>query len=269
MHGLPAFPIVLALVFWSTPLSLYAWGKQGHEIVALIAEERLSGDVRDEVQALLDGTTFIQASTWADESRTAETAPWHYVNIPMAESEYDANRVCPEAQCVVGQVERSRDQLADPTAERSTRHAALKYLIHLVADLHQPLHAGDKRDRGGNDVPVEFLGETMSPFSRTPWNLHAVWDSGILEREVTDVHEHAARLNAWLRLQPAGAYESGSVADWAVESHGVAKASVYTFPPSRQLGEDYYHASVPVLNEQLAKAGVRLATLLNKALRKQ
>lgn len=261
-------PLLLALVFWLMPTSSYAWGKPGHEIVALIAEERLCTEVRDQVNALLNGTTFVQASTWADETRTAETAPWHYVNIPITESEYNATDVCPESQCVVGQIERFRDRLADPAENPSTRHAALKYLIHFVADLHQPLHAGDQSDRGGNDLLVVFLGETMNALKRTPWNLHAVWDSGILEREMTDVHEHAERLNAWLRLQPVGAYQDGSVVDWAMESHGVVKASVYAFPPSRQLSEDYYRASVPVLNEQLAKAGVRLATLLNETLRK-
>jgi nuclease S1 len=251
-------PLVLTLLFSLMPSSVFAWGKQGHEIVAILAEERLDQDIRSEVKALLDGITFIQASTWADEERTAETKPWHYV---------DATRCCPEAQCVVGQIERFREVLADRTAERSQRHNALKYLIHFVADLHQPLHAGDKADRGGNDVPVEFLGQTMNAASRTPWNLHMVWDSGILEREVADVHAYAERLNVWLRLQPAGAFQNGSVVDWAMESHGIAKDSAYGFAPSRQLGEDYYRASVPVVNEQLAKAGARLASLLNEALR--
>ncbi len=262
-------PRILLLVFSLMPSSVYAWGKQGHEIVALVAEERLDNGVRGEVHALLNGTTFIQASTWADEERTPETKPWHFVNIPFTENRYDATRFCPEAQCVVGQIERCRAVLADSTAEQSQRHQALKYLIHFVADLHQPLHAGDKTDRGGNEVLVEFLGQTMNAVSRTPWNLHAVWDSGILEREVTGVHQYAERLNAWLRVQPAGAFQDGSVVDWAMESHMIAKESVYAFPPTRQLGEDYYRASVPVLNAQLAKAGVRLAKLLNEALRKQ
>lgn len=260
-------PLVLTLLFSLMPSSLFAWGKQGHEIVAILAEERLDQDIRGEVKALLDGITFIQASTWADEERTAETKPWHYVNIPITENGYDATRFCPEAQCVVGQIERFREVLADRTAERSQRHHALKYLIHFVADLHQPLHAGDQADRGGNDVPVEFLGQTMNAASRTPWNLHMVWDSGILDREVADVHAYAERLNVWLRLQPAGAFQKGSVVDWAMESHRIAKDSAYDFAPSRQLGEDYYRASVPVVNQQLAKAGARLARLLNEALR--
>lgn len=259
--------IILALLL--IPSSLYAWAREGHEIVAMIAEERLQPDVRDTVVALLEGTTFIEAASWADKVRNQQTAPWHYVNIDITDSEYDAARVCPQNQCVIGQIERFRRVLANADGDVRKRQKALKYLIHFVGDLHQPLHAGDNHDRGGNDVQVEFLGQTINPFNHKPWNLHAVWDSGILEEHDRDAHHYVERLNAWLNSQPEGVFQDGSVVDWAIESHRIAKDHVYGLPENRKLGEDYYRANVPVVDQQLAKAGVRLAKLLNEALGKK
>ena len=124
-------------------------------------------------------------------------------------------------------------------------------------------------DHGGNDVEVEFIGETMDPYRRKPWNLHAVWDSGILEVGDRDARHYAERLNVWLNTQPEGAFQNGSVVDWAMESHDIARDHVYTLPDDRKLGEGYYRANAPVVDQQLAKAGVRLAKLLNDALGKK
>ena len=261
--------LALALVLLLIPSSLHAWAREGHEIVAILAEQRLHPHVRDAVVALLDDTTFIEAASWADKVRDQQTAPWHYVNIEITEIEYDAARVCPHDQCVIGQIERFRHVLANADGDSQKRQKALKYLIHFVGDLHQPLHAGENNDRGGTDVPVEFLGETMDPYRHQPWNLHAVWDSGILEVRDRDAHHYAARLNAWLHSQPAGAFQDGSVVDWAMESHDIARDHVYVLPDDRNLGEKYYRANVPVVDQQLAKAGVRLAKLLNDALGKK
>ena len=261
--------LVLAVVLLLIPSSLHAWGREGHEIIAILAEQRLHPDVRDAVVALLDDTTFIETATWADKVRNQQTAPWHYVNIEITETEYDPARVCLQNQCVIGQIERFRHVLANADADSQRRQKALKYLIHFVGDLHQPLHAGENNDRGGTDVPVEFLGETIDPYSHKPWNLHAVWDSGILEVRDQDAHHYVERLNAWLTSQPDGAFQDGSVVDWAMESHDIAKDHVYVLPDDRKLGEEYYRANVPVVDQQLAKAGVRLAKLLNDALGKK
>ena len=251
------------------PSVLHAWAREGHEIVAIIAEHRLQPDIREVVTALLEGTTFVEASMWADQVRAKETAAWHYVNIPIDEDTYDADRHCPKAQCVIGQIERFRQVLANQDADFGKRQKALKYLIHFVGDLHQPLHAGDNHDRGGNDVQVEFLGQTINPYNHKPWNLHAVWDSGILEAHDRDARHYAQRLNAWLDSQPERDFEAGSVVDWAMESQDIAKERVYTLPDDRKLGGSYYQANVPVVDQQLAKAGVRLAKVLNDALGKK
>jgi hypothetical protein len=261
--------LALALVLLLIPSSLYAWAREGHKIIAILAEQRLHSDVRDAVFALLDGTTFIEAVSWTDKVRNLQTAPWHYVNIDITETEYDAARDCPQDQCVIGQIERFRRVLAKADTDVRKRQKALKYLIHLVGDLHQPLHAGNNDDHGGNDVQVEFIDETIDPYSHKPWNLHAVWDSGILEVRDPDVHHYAERLNAWLNSQPEGHLQDGSVVDWAMESHDIAKDHVYVLPLDLKLGEEYYRANVPVVDQQLAKAGVRLAKLLNDVLGKK
>ena len=265
----PRPQLALALVLLLIPSSLHAWAREGHEIIAILAEQRLHPDVRDAVVALLEGTTFIQAASWADKVRNQQTAPWHYVNIEITETEYDAARVCPQDQCVIGQIERFRHVLANADKDSQKRQKALKYLIHLVGDLHQPLHAGENDDYGGNDVQVEFLGETSNPYSQKPWTLHAVWDSGILEVRDRDAHHYAEQLNAWLTSQPEGRFQDGSVVDWAMESHRIAKDHVYVLPDDRKLGEEYYRANVPVVDQQRGKAGVRLAKLLNEALGKK
>jgi hypothetical protein len=259
--------IILAVLL--IPSSVYAWAREGHEIIAMIAEERLDPDTRNAVVTLLEGTTFIEAASWADKITNEQNASWHYVNIDIADSEYDAPRVCPKDQCVIGQIERFRKVLANAEADFRKRQKALKYLVHFVGDLHQPLHAADNHDHGGNDVLVEFLGQTINPYNRKPWNLHSVWDSGILEEHDRDAHHYADRLNGWLKSQPEGVFQEGSVVDWAMESHQIAKGNVYVLPEDLKLGEDYYRANVPVVDQQLAKAGVRLAKLLNDALRER
>ena len=191
------------------------------------------------------------------------------MNIPITDTAYNAEKVCPNDQCIIAQIERFCRTLANPAVNFKKRQKALKYLIHFVGDLHQPLHAGDNHDRGGNDVPVEFLGQIVNPFNHKPWNLHAVWDSALVERRDIDVDHYAARLNVWLDSQPPGLFEEGSVEDWAMESHDIAKQHVYRIPENHQLGEEYVQASAQVVDQQLMKASVRLAKILNEALAKR
>ena len=114
-------------------------------LLSLNPEHRLQSDIRDVVTVLLEGTTIVEASMWADQVRVIETAAWHYVNIPIANDSYDANRNCPKEQCVIGQIERFRRVLGNKDAAFGKRQKALKYLIHFLGDLHQPLHAGDNQ----------------------------------------------------------------------------------------------------------------------------
>lgn len=125
--------LTLVLVFLLVPSSLYAWGREGHEIVAIIAEQRLEAHVREQTAALLEDTPFISAASWADQVRNEHTAPWHYVNIAIADTEYDAAQVCPQDQCVIAQIERFRNTLANHAASFKKRQRRSSTSFTLLA----------------------------------------------------------------------------------------------------------------------------------------
>jgi hypothetical protein len=261
-----------------------AWGKDGHRIIATIASQRLTPAARAQVKALLagnpDGKSLPSISMWADWVRfheLPETYNWHFVNIPLAQSTYDPRRDCRDVPgkgaCIVAATERMRAVLADGRRRRGDRVEALKFVVHLVGDLHQPLHAAERdSDQGANEVRVAWFG-AWERRPRQAWTLHAVWDEGMLEQHHESVSQAAVRLDAWLVRQDEDSFRRGSVTDWVLEAHAVARQQAYrdesgaSLPRSgARLGRAYYDARVAAVDQQLAKAGVRLAQVLNSAL---
>ncbi len=237
------------------------WGRVGHRAIAIVAEERLSPAARRTVKRLLDGGSLADASTWADSIRPErpETSPWHYVNIPVIDSVYRPDRYCPHG-CVVTAYTTQLEILSDrsrPTAERTE---ALRWVVHLLEDLHQPLHAGDRGDRGGNDVQVTFHGR------RT--NLHWLWDTQLLEALGYDDALLATAIRNGIRAQePLEAMTAGSVVDWVMQSHDIARDVVYPMlPSSLVIGDRYMLEVLPALQLQLVRASVRLTAVLDRAL---
>src|SRR5690606_18021833 len=149
------------------------WGGMGHRVIARVAASRLSPATRREVRRLLGNESLAKVSTWADEVRRDRpaTAPWHYVNIPIYDSVYRPERVCRDG-CVISALEQQLALLADRSLPRTERAEALKWVVHLVGDMHQPMHVGDRGDRGGNDTRITW--DTL------PGNLHGLWDTGLL-----------------------------------------------------------------------------------------
>ena len=232
----------------------------GHTIVAEIADRALSARAREEVRRLLNGKGMASAADWADQIRgqRRETAPWHYVNIPREASAYDSARDCKRGQCIVVALERQLEILRDPTRRAQVRGDALRFVIHLVADLHQPLHAIDDGDRGGNAVSVRWFGRKTT--------LHRVWDSDILTRAGLSTAQQAARLRELVLQMPRrDALQPGDIRDWVDESHALA-VDAYALPPGRQLGASYYASASDVVDLQLMRAGLRLARLLDETL---
>jgi len=246
--------------------SLYAWDTNGHAIVAMLAEERLTPTAKVAVSELLRGQSLVEVASWPDQVRNQKTAPWHYVNIEIDESQYEPDRHCPHRQCVIGQIERFRQALADTSMNSEKRQKALKYLVHFVGDLHQPLHAGQNHDRGGNDVKVEFLGRAANPFTKKPWNLHQVWDNGLLDKYAPDAKQAVTQINQYLMAQNETELANGSVVQWAMQSHEQARDHAYKFAADKRLDDVYVKQALPAIETQLAKAGIRLAHLLNTAL---
>jgi S1/P1 Nuclease len=253
------------------PSNALAWGYEGHQIIAEIAEQFLEPQTTKQVRDLLaieNVTTLAEVSTWADEIRPQhpETRPWHYVNIPIYPAShepkgYDAGRDCPHDDCVVAKIKQFERVLADRQAPERQRLEALKYLVHYIGDIHQPLHASDNHDRGGNDVTVTFMGRGT--------NLHAVWDSGILAPVVRgDERSYALRLMADITPAVRMQWSQSDPISWANESHEIAAQVIYEkLPHSGVLPDSYKADALPIVNEQLERAGVRLAMVLNESLR--
>lgn len=289
--------LFLAAVLLLFPAPLLAWGDLGHEITGVIAYARLTSTAKKQVDALLasdrDTLTrpdFISRTTWADEYRDSDrqtmkrryeqTRNWHFVNIDI-----DTGRIfgCnpklspgapasagPAKACIIDKVDQFAAELRDPATPRREALLALKFLLHLVGDLHHPLHAADNRDRGGNDVMVIF----GRPSKRE--SLHSYWDNYLVQRLGADARAVGGNLGRPITPAQAQTWSKGNAGAWARESFQLAKKTAYEFASRRnggpahnvnavRLDESYEQRAILVAREQLAKAGVRLASLLNEA----
>ena len=243
------------------PLPATRWWDLGHRIVARLADLRLTPHTRDAVREILDGQSMDDASVWADDIKNYrhDADPLHYVNIPLQTTIYIPSRHCPKGLCIIAAIEHDRRVLADPRASRDDRAEALRFLIHFMGDLHQPLHDADNADRGGNQRLVNFLGHDT--------NLHKVWDGELIDSSGVSQEGYFAYLRARMDSLDVSSLERGSVVDWALEGHRIAVEDAYgRIPVSGHIGRDYLEANRPVIDRQLIAAGVRLAKLLNEAL---
>jgi len=318
MRFRPFSTILLAFATLAAVPSARAWGCKGHEVVALIAERHLSERAHQVAVDLLatrsladprlthtcpeTGDRFADASTWADDVRRlrSETGPWHFIDVPRGALKSDLSQYCPQTSgCITSALADELQILRDRSRAPATRADALRFAIHFVGDIHQPLHASTNNDLGGNCVPVTFFGHRPAPAGPQSAmfipNLHEVWDTEIIERfsagqSVSDLahaleEEFAGPISAW-QEQPT------NFVAWAWESHELAEKIVYghlphllpietarpmTKCPAREdvaaragqieldenLANDYQAAASPVIREQLAKAGARLARMLN------
>jgi hypothetical protein len=250
---LRALVAALSVIVAIQPRPAMAWGPEGHQIIAAIADSLLDPSVRARINALLasePGATLASISTWADESRDRSTAAWHYVNMPRdAGCLYDRSRDCPDGRCVVEALYAQIQRLS--VASAADQLEALKYVVHFVADIHQPLHAAFADDRGGNTYQLQAFGRGT--------NLHAVWDSQMLRSVDTRSMVVAGSLSAQGSRQPAPLLP----AEWARESCLIASRA--DFYPSRQLDDEYLRTFRPIARERLYLAGARLAAVLNLA----
>lgn len=253
----------LLLLLLAVPTPARAWGPQGHEIAARIAADHLTPSARLRISQLLGGDALplmVLDSNWADEVRSdrPQTTGWHYVNIEIGARGYDRRRDCPRDNCVVRQIEREIGLLRDPRAPRAARLDAFRFLIHFVADLHQPLHAADRHDKGGNSVTV-IEGRRRS-------NLHRVWDQEVVAALGPDTMQVAADIENGVTPQAKAAMMGGTPADWATESFQVASHEIYGRLSANgpvRLPRDYAMREKAVVRQQLLRAGLRLAGILN------
>ena len=276
MTRLPTIALLLVLAL---PGTSHAWSALGHRLVGELAERHLEPAARREVTALLEGEaepTLAGVSTWADELRGSElgrkTARWHYVNFPTGTCDYVPERDCPNGDCVIGAIERQRALLADRSQPRETRRDALKFLVHFVGDVHQPMHAGNRNDKGGNDhqislrTPIEPEGYARARYRDGVMgtNQHSIWDYYVLRSLGLEQPAYAKRLDA-LPWPPQDTPSSPPEA-WALESCRLIDARGL-YPETHVMQHDYLERMRPLAEQRVRQAAWRLAALLNATLR--
>ena len=292
----------LALALIGADLPARAWGDEGHQIVANVAYARLSPAAKMGVDAMLaadtDGLTakaFVSRATWADKWRDSDrnttkvrfeaTHRWHFADIEIDGGTVDI--ACgqhpplpagtpaskgPPKTCVVDKINQFQTELANPATAKTERLLALKFLLHFVGDLHQPLHASDHHDGGGNSQKVMHGAITVAD------NLHSYWDRELVQRLGRDPKAVGLALTNAISPAQASQWASGDAATWATEANTQAKAVAYDFSGEQMvddhqggkapyLAATYDNRALPVVREQLSKAGVRLAAMLNGALK--
>ncbi len=279
----------LSLALAAAPVPALAWGPEGHEVVAAIARAELAPAIRAKVDAILatDPDTLtapdmIARANWADAWRDGghkETAAWHYVDIELDHP--DVGAAChdypsvsgpasagPAEDCIVDKVGAFEAELADPAAAPGERLLALKYLLHFVGDMHQPLHSSDNHDKGGNCVRIT-LGEPRT------LNLHRYWDTNVIEEQDPDALHLAGALRARITPQQRAEWAQGRPRDWAMQAFEVARRTAYTIgsAPGCDTGAapvalpaGYDAAARAAADLQLERAGVRLALVLTRDL---
>jgi hypothetical protein len=261
-------------------VTIEAWGPQGHRLVAIVATNHLTPAARQNVQRLLGDESLADVAVWADDYLRGnnQTSYWHYVNIPAGARGYDRDRDCPRQpgvsaggrgdewrDCVVDRIRYNGQRLADRSLDRADRAVALKFLVHLIGDLHQPFHALGV-ERGGNGIRVSVFGSPTCGYpdgTRFPCNLHALWDSELIAHRKLRDRDYAAELERQIAQHRWSG--SGAVIDWAMESYALATAAL--LPERGDANEAYYRAQISKIDERLARGGLRLARVLNEALK--
>lgn len=257
--------IALVAIVLLLPNMCWGWGREGHAVIAAVAEEHLDETTKVMVQSLIGNNHLYSVAPWADDIRKErrESGTWHYVNIPLS-GKYDSSRDCAlPKSCVVAKVEDFLHVLMDKNAPREERAAALKYVVHFVADVHQPMHAV-KEDAGGNGIHVSFLNSSQcGPYE---CNLHGVWDTSMILRTGIEREEYAQHEEQLVRAEKLDMLSGGAPEQWANES--VALATAAWVPDGTNLDEKYYEKQIKVVDRQIALAGLRLARLLNETIGK-
>lgn len=249
--------IIIAGWLLTVALAALAWGQKGHDVTCYIAEKHLTKTTKAKVDSLFEGKSMVYWANWLDNaSHTPEYAyskTWHYKNV-NADETFETAYMNPNGD-VLTAIRAQSEILSDPSKPAADKQLALKILIHIVGDLHQPMHMGHASDLGGNRVKVEYFGRTA--------NLHSIWDSSIPESA------HKWSYTEWQeqidRLTPAQqkAVLRGSIDDWARQNLVIADQIYRAMPEGTKISYDEVATWTPVVEQQLVNGGLRLAHLLN------
>lgn len=252
MKKIATFSLVLLV-----SLQSFGWGALGHRIVGLIAERHLSNKARKNIEQVLGTETLAEVSNYMDFIKSDGTyrhmSPWHYATIPDGKTYEQAGT--PEEGDVIVTIERLIKELESKTFTDEDEAFALKCLVHLIGDIHQPLHVGNGEDKGGNDVKLEYFWQNS--------NLHRVWDSEMIDGQQYSYTEYVEWIDHPTDEQMA-LWSSVNVLDWAYESMEYRNQCYETMPKDKKLSYRYTYDNIELLNQRLLQAGIRLANVLNK-----
>ena len=249
--------LVIGTIAAAMSFQALSWGQVGHRVTGAIAEQYLTPQAQLAIKQLLVNEDLAEASTYADEMRAdpsefwQKTAnPWHYVDV------YDGKKYSdvappPEGNAVTA-LELFTKQLKSKQTSLAKKQLALRFIVHIIGDLHQPFHAGNGLDRGGNDVKLKFFWEDS--------NLHRVWDSGLIDRQQLSYTEWSNILSRKITEQQAQNWKELDPKVWVAES---AKLRANLYPEQDKLSWDYQFQNLPIVKQRLQMAGVRIAAYLN------
>ena len=246
-----------------TAVVLISWGVTGHRSIGKIAENHLTPQSKAAVRELLGSETLAEASTWPDEVRSQpeyrHTGPWHYLNLPLGLSYADfQTRVQGMTQENVYSALLQQEQvLGSSSSSRQEKIEALKYIVHFVGDLHQPMHVSREEDKGGNTIQVNYDGQGT--------NLHALWDSKLIDHQGLTFEQMAEKYDQVSAAQ-VKAWQSEPLIKWIWESYEISSKLYAEIDAlnNRTIDDSYYQAHIGIIRERIEKAGVRLAGVLNQ-----
>ncbi|WP_167019827.1 S1/P1 nuclease [Chitinophaga sp. Cy-1792] len=245
-------------------LLLSSWGNVGHQTIGKIAQNHLSPKASLAVKDLLGDQSLADVASWADEVRNQdeykETAPWHFLNLPLGldRKAFETQVLATPDQNVFSALTQLEKELADPATPREKKIVALKFIVHLVGDLHQPMHISRKEDKGGNTIQLNYEGKGT--------NLHSLWDSRLISTQGLTYQQMAEKLDD-VGKRKIKQWQRDPAMQWIWESYQVS-SQLYAQVDAmngRSIGKEYYEQHIPVINERIQQAGIRLAAVLNEA----
>jgi hypothetical protein len=233
------------------------WGQVGHYITGEIAEHYLTDEAEKRVKEILGTTSMQMATVWMDDIRSDPaydyTSTWHWTTIPDGMKYEDFEQE--EDGDIIWALETLIEELKSGELNASEEREKLKLVMHMIGDIHQPMHVGNGDDRGGNDVRVQWMGENS--------NLHRVWDTDMLMSLELSYTEFAEELLLLATEDKVTEWQQASIRDWAYESMSY-RDQTYDLPGNRRLGYEYRYENKDILFDRLLKAGIRMAGVLNE-----
>lgn len=249
--------IAISIVLILFSFKAYCWGQTGHRVTGQIAELYLTVEAKLAIAKLLGNEDLAEISTYADEMRSNQSeywqktsTPWHYVNVHKGKS-YEQEGAPPEGDAVTALANFTK-QLKNPKTSIADKQLALKFIVHIIGDLHQPFHTGTSEDHGGGDIKMNFLWKNTT--------LHRLWDEDLIDRQLLSYTEWTKWLNRKITAQNVKEWGSIDSTVWIAESF---KLRLELYPNEEKLRWKYQYDNLPIVKSQLQKSGVRIAAYLN------